>query len=198
MKRSSNRNAMTYDAPAGEHISTSARNAIAMADKYGRTVQFRFNDALLKVNKRLSVKHVANTFDHINAARRARYRQSAKYREYIARRRAEVAASQLELDWLIERMPQAKFQAADWLAAWIPLSDDKGVVSHCDVVRDMLIGLGFVANEHVGDSELMDGAASNVKQIEYIAGQVIDLIERVGCVHPMLGNMAGKVGGRMK
>ena len=46
---------MIYRGRPGEHIATSAENALLLADRYDRKVLLKFNNIKIKVNKRLSI-----------------------------------------------------------------------------------------------------------------------------------------------
>jgi hypothetical protein len=181
-----------YEGQWGEHIEMSARNAIALADRHNRKVRMRFNDVALTVNKRLSVKHVVRTWQRMVDARQLRHHNSPAGRAAKAKRAAEIAAKQSQLDSLMMKFPASKEDVAAWLAAWVPLSDDVGVDRRGDVVVESLKSLGFVSGQHVGASEFKDDTASRMMRIEYIAGQVISMLESVGCVHPMIGKWAAE------
>ena len=179
---------MIYEGLPGEHVLMSAKNAIALAAKYNREVQMRFNDIALTVNKRLSVKHVVGTWQHMVDARQLRYQNSPAGRAAKAKRAAEIAAKQSQLDALMMNLPASKEVAAAWIAKWVPLSDDVGVDRRGTVVAEALRSIGFVSGQH----EFKAGTASLMMRIEYIAGQVISMLESVGCVHPMIGQWAAE------
>lgn len=63
---------IAYEGLPGEHVSMSAKNAIALAAKHNRKVRMRFNGISLTVNKRLSVKHVVGTWQHMLDAKQLR------------------------------------------------------------------------------------------------------------------------------
>lgn len=181
---------MIYEGRAGEHVTMSAENAIELSAKYNRKVHMRFNGVSVAVNKRLSVKHVVGTWHHMLDARRLRYNKTPEAIAAKSARKAEIDSKQSGIDALMWAFPQTKEGAAEWLAQWIPLSDDIGVDRYASAVISGLKKLGFVANQHVDDAELVDGTASGIKKIEYIAGQAISMLESVGCVHPMLCDWA--------
>jgi len=181
---------MIYEGRAGEHVTMAAENAIALSARYNRKVRMRFNGVSIAVNKRLSVKHVVGTWHRMVDARVLRYSKSPEAIFEKSARKAEIDSKQSGIDALMWAFPQTKECAAEWLAQWIPLSDDIGVDSYASAVVAGLKKLGFVANQHVGDDELGDGTSSVIKKIEYIAGQAISMLERVGSVHPMLGDWA--------
>ena len=183
---------MVYEELPGEHVSMSAKNAIAMSAKYNRKVRMRFNDIALVVNKRLSVKHVVGTWKHMLDARRLRYQNSPAGKAAKSKRAAEIAERQSQLDSLVMNFPASKDDAAAWIAKWVPLSDDVGVDGRGAVVSQSLRSIGFVSGQHVGAPEFKAGTASPMMRIEYIAGQVISMLESVGCVHPMIGQWAAE------
>ena len=181
---------MIYEGLPGEHVSMSAENAIALAARYNRKVLMRFNDIAITVDKRLSVKHVCRTWQHMVNAIQLRYENSPSARAAKAKRAAEIAARQSQIDWLMMNLPASKEDAAAWIAKWVPLSDDVGVDRRASMVVESLRTLGFVSGQHVGAKEFTSGTASRMMRIEYIAGQMISMLESVGCVHPMLGKWA--------
>jgi hypothetical protein len=146
----------------------------------------RFNDIAITVNKRLSVKHVVGTWQHMLDARQARYRRSPAYKVAKALREAEVAMKQRKLDALMFDAPKTKQAAAAWIAQWVPLADDIDVDRRASLVAELLKSLGFVSGQHVGETDF----SLRIKRIEYIAGQVISMLESVGCVHPIVGKWA--------
>ena len=183
---------MVYEGLPGEHVSMSAKNAIALAAKHNRKVQMRFNDIALTVNKRLSVKHVVGTWRHMLDARQLRYQNSPAGRAAKAKRAAEIAERQSQLDLLMINLPASKDDAAAWIAKWVPLSDGVGVDRRGAIVAKSLRSIGFVSGQHVGAPEFKAGTASPMMRIEYIAGQVISMLERGGGVHPMIGKWAAE------
>jgi hypothetical protein len=183
---------MVYEGLPGEHVSMSAKNAIAMAAQYNRKVRMRFSNIALTVNKRLSVKHVVGTWQHMVDARQLRYQNSPAGRAAKAKRAAEIAANQSQLDALMMNLPASKEVAAAWIAKWVPLSDGVGVDRRGPIVAEALRSIGFVSGKHVGAPDFKAGTASPMMRIEYIAGQVISMLESVGCVHPMIGQWAAE------
>jgi hypothetical protein len=181
---------MVYEGLPGEHVSMSAKNAIALAAKHNRKVRMRFNGIALTVNKRLSVKHVVGTWQHMLEARQLRYQNSPAGRAAKARRAEQIATKQSQIDSLMRSFPTSKEDAAEWIARWVPLSDDVGVDRRGLDVCDALRSIGFVSGQHVGAPEFKAGTASRMMRVEYIAGQVISMLEQVGCVHPMIGEWA--------
>jgi hypothetical protein len=143
----------------------------------------KFNDIAITVNKRLGVKHVVRTWQHMQDARQTRYRRSPAYKLAKALREAEVAMKQRKLDALMFDTPKTKQDAAAWIAQWVPLADDIDVDRRGSLVVELLKGLGFVSGQHVGETLC-------IKRIEYIAGQVISMLESVGYVHPIIGQWA--------
>jgi hypothetical protein len=187
---------MFYEGLPGEHVSMSAKNAIALAAKYNRKVRLRFNGIALTVSKRLSVKHVVGTWQHMLDARQLRYQNSPAGRAAKAKRAAEIAEKQSKIDLLMMDLPSTKDDASAWIAKWVPLSDDVGVDRRGLLVSHSLRAIGFVSGEHVGAPEFKAGTASRMMRIEYIAGQVISMLESVGCVHPMIGEWAADAAAR--
>lgn len=184
---------MIYEGLPGEHISISAKNAIALAAKYNRKVRMRFNDVVLTVNKRLSVKHVVGTWQHIIDAKQLRYRKSAAGIAAREKRAAEIRENQLQLDLLMTKLPTSKEEAAAWIAKWVPLSDEVGVDHHGQLVVESLKAIGFVSQQHVGAPDFEAGTASRMMRIEYVAGQVISWLENIGFVHPIVGQWAAEL-----
>lgn len=181
---------ITYEGRAGEHIETSAENSIALAERHNCKVKMKFNDVRITVNKRLSVRHVVRTFHHMIDATILRYSNSPKCKADKAKRVAELAEAQKQLEALMDYPPATKEDAASWLAKWIPLSDDIGVERYAYRVSEMLVGLGFFPDAHVGDKEFRDKTASKMKRLEWLVGQVISMLRIRGFVHPALEKFA--------
>jgi len=181
---------MVYEGKVGEHVETSAKKSIAMASKHNRKIQLRFNGISLDVNKRLSVKHVVRTWWHATNAASLRRQNCPAGKTANARRLADVAEKQEQIDELIASLPASKEDSAAWLAKWIPLSDDVGVDGRKTFVSKHLLLLGFMSDEHVGEPGLKSGTASRMMRIEYIAGQVLAMLGAVGFVHPILAKWA--------
>ena len=179
-----------YEPLSGQHIFDAATECIALAKKYNRKAKFRFNGLVLTVNKRLSPKHVTRTFHHMMEAARLRYQKTEHYKKELAKRLVEIAEVQRQIDFLVTHLPTTKVDAIEWLAKWIPLSDDVDINRYADNVLKRLKHLGFVSGQHVGAPEFKGRTASRMMRIEYVAGQVIDMLEKHGCVHPMLGKWA--------
>lgn len=170
-----------YKRQQGDSIEASVEQAIKLAAKHNRKVQAEFNGVKLVINKRLSTKHVIHTWRHIiHSARKAK---EAK----------DLAVRQREIDLLMAQLPQSKLESIEWLAKWIPLSDHKSVKKHPKLVINSLTSLGFVKLEHVGDLAFKDGSASTMKKIEYIAGQVISMLDKLGFVNQIIGMWAIKI-----
>ena len=187
--------ALKYEPRAGHHIERSAREAIGLAKRHNRPVQMDFNGITLTVNKRLNVRHIVRTWYHAQEARRQRYRNSPAYKIACEQRQREIADKQARIDALMQQPPTERQHVAAWLAAWVPLSDDVRVNRHADRVVEMLTGLGFISGQHVGDPAFTDGTATDEMRLEWIAGQVISMLQSCGAVHPMLGDFAKKLVG---
>lgn len=181
---------LTCKGSPGEHISKTVERAIAIAEKFNRKVRIDFNGIKLVVNKRLSVSHVVNTFKCMSRSRNIHYQRSPEALAYKNKRVEEITTTQVAIDTLVSEPPTTKENSAKWLSEWIPLSDDIDIDRRGDEVCTILKGLGFFANQNVGAPEFKRKTASPMMFIEYVAGQVIDMLERAGCVHPMLGDWA--------
>jgi hypothetical protein len=184
---------MTYEGVAGEHISESAKEAIALAAKHNCKVRIRFNGIRLTVNKRMSVRHIFRMWRHAEAAASLRYHNSPEAIASKARWQKEVAKSQLEIDLMMRYLPKEKEDAIAWLASWIPLADKADVNYYGPLVAEHLRSIGFVSGQYVDAPEFKDGTASRMMHIEYIAGQVVSMLEGIGIVHPILGRWAEQV-----
>lgn len=184
---------LVYEGLPGEHISMSAKQAIELARRHNRKVRLKFNGIKVQVNKRLSVKHIEHTYHEMCSASGRRWHRSPAGRAYHAKRAAEIAEKQKTVDALLSVLPASKEQAISWLAQWIPVSDDICVSSQIDTVRNHLLSLGFIENQHVGDETLRNRTADRMKRIEWVAGQVVNMLQKVGCVHPMLGDFAHEI-----
>lgn len=187
-----------YEPEAGMHIAMAATVAISIAREHNRRVCFDFNGVKMTVNKRLSSRHVQHIFEHITKSRSIRYSDSPAGLAAKRRRAAAIAESQKAIYMLLADLPSTKLDAAAFLAKWVPLADDVDVDSHHALVSDLLRSLGFVKSQHVGDPDLLNGTAAPLKRIEYIAGQVLSLLDTWGTVHPMIGNWAAKLADEIK
>jgi hypothetical protein len=187
-----------YRGKPGETVWASAANAIALAGKHNRKIKMRFNGKVIEITKRLSVNHVVNTWRHMVSAEDWRYRNSpAFYAEQTARRN-EILALQSQLDSLVFEFPKSKADTAEWLAKWIPISDDCDVDRKPALIVELLKGLGFVSGEHVDSEVLRRGDASGMMMLEWVAGQSIDMLQSQGCVHPLLADYAKKAADAMQ
>lgn len=179
-----------YEPVAGMHIAMAATVAIAMARHYNRKVCFTFNQVKLTVSKRLSPRHVHRTFEHICESHATRYFGSPAGLAELKRRAAEIKSKQEAIDKLLSNLPSTKLEAAAFLANWVPLADDVDVDARELIVSCVLRSLGFVKSQHVGDPRFLDGTIDQLSHIEYIAGQVLSMLDACGCVHPMIGKWA--------
>lgn len=184
---------LIYEGLPGEHISMSAKQSIELARRHNRKVLLKFNGVKVQVTKRLSVKHIEHTFHEMSDASCRRWRRSPAGRAYQAKRTAEIAEKQKTTNALLSVLPASKDQAISWLAEWIPLSNDIAVNSQIDTVCNHLLSLGFTPNQHVGDETLRNKTADRMKRIEWVAGQVVNMLQQAGCVHPMLGDFAHEI-----
>ena len=180
---------MIYKARPGEHIVTSVANALLLADKHDRKVSLKFNGIKLKVNKRLSIKHVMDTYNAIVKARTIRWQKSPEFKEEQILKRLKVITNQNKVNKLIES-PVEKYQYGLWLSEYIDASDMVGVDGLFNEVVELLENAGFKSEEHVGRDDLEENPK---EMLEYVAGQVISMIHSMGVVHPMLGQWASEV-----
>ena len=187
-----------YEPQAGMHIAMAATVAIGIARQYNRRVCFDFNRVKMTVNKRLSAKHVQHIFEHIIESESIRYSGSPAGWAEKKRRAAAIVEGQEAIDKLLGNLPSTKLDAAAFLARWVPLADDVDVDSRGLIVSTALRSLGFVKSQHVGDPDLLNGTADPLKRIEYIAGQVLSMLDTWGTVHPMIGSWAAKLADEIK
>ena len=126
MSRKSTTQILKYEGRAGEHVAVSARNALARASKYSRKVRLLFNGISITVNKRLSAEHVLRQWNHMLESRSRRYANSTHGKAEAARRLAETAEHQRQMDVLMH----------------IPLADNADVESDTlTVIRSFWPGL---------------------------------------------------------
>ena len=180
---------MIYKARPGEYVLTSVANALLLADKYDRKVSLKFNGVKLKINKRLSIKHLMNTYNAIVKARKIRWEKSPEFKEEQILKRFKVITNQNRVNKLIES-PVDKYQYGFWLSEYIDASDMVGVDGRSNEVVELLKNAGFKSEEHVGRDDLDENPK---EMLEYVAGQVISMITSMGVVHPMLGQWASEV-----
>lgn len=185
-----------YKGLAGEHISTSARQSIEKASRYNRRVRLKFNDFSMDVNKRLSVKHIVNTFEHWCEASRLRYRNSPAGRAAETAKRAKIEGNTTAISALMTNPPVDKIDAMKWLARFLPLADEVGVAVDVPLLLATLSGLGFVSGQHVGHPAFKDKTASLLMMAEYVAGQAMSMFESSGCCHPMIAEWASQTAGK--
>ena len=174
----------------GEHIASSASNAIALAAKHNCRVRMVFNGVAISVSKHMSASHIVRTWQKTITAMELKRKSSPAYKREKKLRAAEVAMKQRIVDLLVEYLPESKEYAMEWLSKWIPMADQYGVDGQVAVVAAHFRSLGFIPNQHVGDREFKAGIASRTKTIEYIGGQVVSMLESVGCVHPLIADWA--------
>ena len=189
---------MKYEGLAGEHIAMSARNAIAKAERYSRQVLLVFNDFRMRVNKRLSVKHIVHTFNHWMEAGRLRYQNSPAGRMAKAEREARIEGNTVALQQLLTKPPQDKLASMKWLSRYLHLADQVGVDASIPMFLATMRSLGFVKGQHVGDEAFKDGTASREMRAEYIAGQAMSMMENVGACHPMIAQWASDVASELQ
>ena len=180
---------MIYRGRPGEHIVTSVANALFLADKYDRKVSLKFNGIKLKVNKRLSIKHVMNTYNAIIKARTIRWQKSPEFKEEQILKRFKVITNQNKVNELIDS-PVEKYQYGIWLSEYIDASDMVGVDRRSNEVVELLKNAGFKSEDHVGREDLEENPK---EMLEYVAGQVISMLKDDWPVHPMLGQWASEV-----
>ena len=181
---------ITLNPTCGTHIERAAQDAIELAAKYDRKVRLRFNGITVKVNRRLSRRHVVNQWTHMMDARAIRYRRSPEARAARAKHASDVELNQRTIDMLLENTPATKLDAMPWIAMYVKAADLSGVKTYRDDALAMLKGLGFVANEHVGDQRFENGTWNKIVFAEYIGGQAVSMLDQLGMIHPMLATWA--------
>lgn len=183
---------MTYEGLPGEHVAMSARQAIEKANRYSRKVRLKFNDFTMDVNKRLSVRHVVHTFNHWYESKRVRYANSPAGRKAAAAKLARIEGNTTAINALMAKPPTDKMDAMQWLARFLPLADEVGVVVYVPLLIATLSGLGFVSGQHVGHQAFKDKTATPLMTAEYVAGQAMSMFESRGCCHPMIAKWASE------
>ena len=178
-----------YRGRPGEHIATSAANALLLADRYDRKVLLKFNGVKIKVNKRLSIKHIVNTYNAMIEAGRIRWQKSPEFKQRQIDQRARVVANQDSVNKLVES-PVNKYEYGLWLSEYIDVVDLVGVDSRYSEVIELLENAGFKSNEHLGRKDLRENPK---EMLEYVAGQVISTLNSMLTPHPMLGQWASEV-----
>ncbi len=99
----------------------------------------------------------------------------------------EVVLNQQVINHLIYADVPDKYGIGGWLSCWITSSDIIGVDNRKDRVLEILKERGFEDSQHVGRKDLKEHPKD---MLEYVAGQVINMLESIGTAHPMLSGWA--------
>ena len=180
---------MIYRGRPGEHIATSVENVLLLADRYDREVFMKFNNIKVKVNKRLSIKHIVNTYNAMIEAGRIRWQKSPEFKQRQIDRQVRIVTNQDSVNKLVES-PVNKYEYGLWLSEYIDVVDLLGVNSRYSEVIELLKNAGFESEEHVGRDDLRENPK---EMLEYVAGQVISTLNHMLTPHPMLGQWAREV-----
>lgn len=185
---------MKYEAQWGETILGAAKASIALAAKHNCRVELSFNGVKLRINKRLSGQHIRSTYRRMLDASAARHQKSPEGLAQKARWDAELWAMCQAMESLMVDMPRTKTEALDWMAKYAPLAEVSGVNTHPQEVISAFKELGFQKDQHVGDPKFcVRGPGRSLKRIEFLAGQMMDMLEKRGHTHQIIGIIANEM-----
>jgi len=173
----------------GTHINSACRDAKHLAVKHRALVRFTFNGIKLVATPKKSVSGLIWEFYFTNERQIAAYKLSAAGRQAEAQRQLEQRAAQTVVDSLWRDIDEALAEGLDTLIAWlnwfIPASDILGVKCDRKALSEKLKAAGYVSNIHAVEGGFRGKISKRVKG-EWIVGQVINMIDRVGSIHPHL------------
>ncbi len=174
---------MKFDARCGNWIPDIVAGAIAQAKRHNCQVLLKMNGSKLKVNKRLSVRHVLRQHHEMEDAQWRRYAKSDHYKNMMAEMEINRQFMQSEVDWCVqsENLP-AKDNLLLWLKRYCPNCDHIGVNTRADLVVSFFQSLGYLENDCCGLATYSPDESDR-----YLVGQVISMLRFNGHIHQGLG-----------
>lgn len=168
---------------AGDDISNTAADAVALVKQTGSAVVFKFNDALMIVGKGDTAKTVCDAFTaHCEAASKAYWTP-----ERIAEKNASEAKDNATLARHMKTLSSLDLKDPVAPLKWLCKLEEVGGMTYSQydkaAVLKAFADAGYTPGMNVGDK-------FNAKDQEnykgYIIGQALDGIRTVGCPHQVL------------
>jgi hypothetical protein len=173
---------MIHEGLCGQRVEDVVADAITLAKRHNCKVLLSFNGSKLKINKRLSVKHVLRTHEAMSEASMRRWHRSDECKKMVADTEEEKAFMQFEVDMCVANLP-TKENLLTWLLRYCPNGDRIGVDTRADKVITHFEGMGYVANDCVG----LGGVYDRDQADRYLVGQMIAMLKHTGHIHQVLG-----------
>ena len=201
-----------FEGDAGDHIKTTAKEVIAYLEEKNRerpseiriTATLKFNGNILSITQSSTVESVMAEFSARMDADSEKYRKSpegiASAAATVARRQAAqermdavvwVLTAHLNEDFAAQKaeghtQPQGELacQVFEALRIATDASDMVGVSWDKPAFIKILQDFGYVGNEFVGQGNVINTLESHRA---YVAGQIINCINRMGLIPPVAG-----------
>lgn len=178
---------MKYEGTCGSWIHDVVADGIALAKRHNCKVLLSFNGTKLKINKRLSVKHILRQHKAMSEASMRRWHNSDECKQMVADMAEEKAFMQFEIDRCVANMP-TKQNLLTWLNRYCPNGDRIGVDTRAEKVIAHFEGMGYMANDCVG----LGGVYDRDQADRYLVGQMISMLKSNRHIHQGLGYMVEK------
>ena len=172
---------MRHEGHGGQWIKDVVADAIALAKLHNCKVPPRMNGSNLKVNKRLSVKHILRQHEEMSEASSRRYRKSDRYKRMMADMERQRNVMRSEVEWCVANLPD-KTNLLQWLNRYCPHCDNINVPTFADTVIQHFESMAFIADDCC---EL--ATYSRDESDRYLVGQVISMLKFNGHIHQALG-----------
>lgn len=173
-----------YTPSIGEDISTTITNSLSLSKIKNTTVEFTFNGIILQVDS-LTDDHesVLNLWKVACKQRSDDYNNSEEGKAAKIKREEDLLNAQNSLDKLIPKLTPtiSNKNLLEWLVEFTKLADYVGTTYDKVYVLAQLNLLGFEESMWVGHK----GEWSLAHRTEYVVGQVITCILKMGAPHPM-------------
>lgn len=181
---------LKYVPSVGRHINHATGEALAMARRYNRIVEFKFNDMRMRVRPRDSQQHVLRQRGERLAASIRRYNASPEARAYTERRAAEIQRKQQDINAAMAVLPEIvgnRDKLMSWLKVFVRNADDVGVSFSKEQLRAHLQRAGYTAGYGVGESPdwFTDWFNNRPRLAGYIIGQVLACLDAGRTPHPV-------------
>lgn len=193
-----------YRPGAGMHISTACKEAAALSKKRNTPVEFEFNGITVTANPASSSDDLESEWTALSDQRRRDYEASPEYKAAQMKRSREVAARQVKVDLLIERLPlvaRDENRLIRWVGEFAKIADDVGVILPIGTIATALTDAGYKANDNVIGKDWSDDRAESLRRslstdahemAKYIVGQVLECL-RIGMPpHPVTEKFVGE------
>ena len=178
---------MKYEGRCGQWIKDVVADGIALAKRHNCKVLLSFNGTKLKINKRLSVKHILRQHEAMSEAALRRWHKSDECKQMVADMAEEKAFMQFEVDVCVANLP-TKENLLTWLLRYCPNCDRVDVDTRAEKVISHFEGMGYVANDCVG----LGGVYDRNQTDRYLVGQVISMLKFNRYIHQALGYLIEK------